>query len=112
MSKRSIALISPIAPIWTRSSSCSPRYEYRRASDRTSDMYCSISCSLAWRSPSSWYRRRRTLSLSGTRPPLGQPNGVPIDVHVVDGGIEHAPHSELGARVALERIEQPPVERS
>ncbi len=25
-SKRSIALISPIAPIWTRSSSCSPRY--------------------------------------------------------------------------------------
>ena len=26
-SKRSIALISPIAPIWTRSSSCSPRYE-------------------------------------------------------------------------------------
>src|SRR5512133_978925 len=26
-SKRSIALINPIAPIWTRSSSCSPRYE-------------------------------------------------------------------------------------
>src|SRR5919197_4189309 len=39
-SKRSMALMSPIAPIWTRSSSCSPRYEYRRASDRTSDMYC------------------------------------------------------------------------
>jgi len=25
-----------------------------RASERTSDMYCSISCSRAWRSPSSW----------------------------------------------------------
>src|ERR671922_2718528 len=53
-SKRSIALMSPIAPIWTRSSSCSPRYEYRRASERTSDMYCSISCSRAARSPCSW----------------------------------------------------------
>src|SRR5581483_10954793 len=53
-SKRSIALIRPIAPIWTRSSSCSPRYEYRRASERTSDMYCSISCSRACRSPCSW----------------------------------------------------------
>src|SRR5690348_8511518 len=74
-------------------------------------MYCSISCSRAWRSPSSWYLRRRTLSLSGTRSPLGQPDGVAVDLYVVDSGIEHAPHTELGARVAFECVEQPPVER-
>src|SRR5919197_3543102 len=74
-------------------------------------MYCSISCSRAWRSPSSWYRRRRTLSLSGTRPPLGQPDAVPGDAYVVDGGLEHASHAELVSGVAPQGLEQPPVER-
>src|SRR5204863_154790 len=55
-------------------------------------------------------RPSRTLSLSDTRPPLRQPDAVPVDVHLVDGGLEHAPHSELGAGIAPERLEQPLVE--
>src|SRR5437879_5463596 len=75
-------------------------------------MYCSISCSRACRSPSSWYRRRRILSLSGTHPPLHQPDAVAVDVHLVDGRLEHTPHAELGACVALERLEQARAERA
>src|SRR6478672_121137 len=116
-SKRSIALINPIAPIWTRSSNCSPRYEYRRASERTSDMYCSISCSRAARSPCSWYRRRRSLSLSAIaapaahRDPLRQADRVAVDVNVVDGGLEHAPQAQLVVGLSFDLVQHARVER-
>ena len=42
-SKRSMALISPIEPTWTRSSSGSPRPAYRRAKKRTSGRCSSTS---------------------------------------------------------------------
>src|SRR5881398_2532107 len=84
--------MSPIAPIWTRSSSCSPRYEYRRASERTSDMCSSISCSLAARSPRSWYRRNSSLSrLSPLIGPLGDPLDLLAQVDpAAVGALEHA----------------------
>ena len=52
---RSIALISPIEPTWTRSSSCSPRPTWRLASLRTSGRYCRIRRSRASVSPRLWY---------------------------------------------------------
>src|SRR5205823_9304119 len=111
MSKRSIALMSPIAPIWTRSSSCSPRYEYRRASERTSDMYCSISCSRAARSPCSWYRRSSSLSLSPTgrhtsdRDLLREAHPIVVDVHVVDGRVEYAAQGQHVVLLAFDLLE-------
>src|SRR5438128_1070594 len=75
-------------------------------------MYCSISCSRAWRSPCSWYRRRRILSLSGTRPPLDQPDAPTVDLHLVHCRLEHPLHAELRAGVPLECVEHALVERA
>src|SRR5919206_3916271 len=59
-------------------------------------MYCSISCSRAWRSPCSWYRRRRTLSFSATLiHPLHEPDAVAVDPNVVDHGPQDPAQAEL-----------------
>src|SRR5215510_7685330 len=68
-------------------------------------MYCSISCSRAWRSPSSWYRRRRTLSLSATRRDLlREAHPLAVDLDAVDDRVEHAAQAELLAVVARELV--------
>src|SRR5690348_17052469 len=70
-------------------------------------MYCSISCSRAWRSPCSWYRRRRTLSFSAMpRDLLRQADPLAVDVHVLDSRVEHAPDPEPVVGLALDLVEQ------
>ena len=62
-SKRSIALIKPIEPTWTRSSSDSPRRAYRRASARTSGMKSAMSRSRASRSSVPVIREQQRASV-------------------------------------------------
>ncbi len=70
-------------------------------------MYCSISCSRAWRSPSSWYRRSRTLSFSATDAStfFVSRTHVTVDDDVVDRRLEHAAQAELASSISLEPFE-------
>src|SRR6478672_1705100 len=75
-------------------------------------MYCSISCSRAARSPSSWYRRSRSLSLSATGARashsdlLREPDRVAVHVHVVDSRFEHTPQAQLVVLLTLDLVEE------
>src|SRR5437899_7942350 len=75
-------------------------------------MYCSISCSRAARSPSSWYRRRRSLSLSATGAHtsrshlLREADRVAVNVNIIDRGLEHPTQAQLVVVLALDLIEQ------
>src|SRR6516225_1751563 len=77
-------------------------------------MYCSISCSRACRSPSSWYRRSKTLSFSAIdgRHLLRQQHPVPVDVHLVDRRLEHAAQAQpAGGAAAYELVQRAPWQR-
>src|SRR5215212_2191102 len=63
-SKRSTALIKPIAPTCTRSSYCSPRLLCRRARLLTRGMYCWMRRSRARWLPRSWYSRKSARTAS------------------------------------------------
>src|SRR3954447_25433222 len=76
-------------------------------------MYCSINCSRAARSPSSWYRRSRILSLSAmSRDLLGQVNELAVDVNVVDRRLEHTAQAQGAVLLLLDLVEQRRGERT
>src|SRR5665213_527395 len=74
-------------------------------------MYCSISCSRAARSPSSWYLRRRSLSLSATSVPtsrghlLREADRIAVHVHVVNRRLEHTAQTQHVVLLQLDLVE-------
>src|SRR3954469_889860 len=72
-------------------------------------MYCSISCSRAFRSPRSWEGGRGVLSFSAMRDlravdVLRERHAAWLDLDVVDDGPEHPPEAQLGALVGAVQL--------